>query len=576
MLLQALTSYYDRLEQARAEGLPPYGFSTEKISFCIVLNRNGSVHVIEDVRIPQGKKLLPRPLIVPHRGTRSSGVQANFLWDNTGYAIGADGKGHPERTRRTFDAFVSLHRDLAPLVENDEGFALVLKFLNSWDPERAESLDNWDEIRSRNVVFRVRGEDSYVHESHPVQSAWRQFLKATSDAADGQCLVTGAQGHIARLHDLISGFPGAQTSGAGIVSFNQPAFESYGREQSFNAPVAVETVFKYTTALDRLVRDRRHRIALAGDTILFWTDRPTPIEEFFGPVVEGFRPEDEGLRDRVRVFFERLGQGKPPTDDLDGGPTRFFVVGIAPNAARLSIRFWHDTTVSDLCQRLAEHVSDLSIAGDDELPLTIRDLVAETSRDPKDAPPLLAGALLRSILAGAPYPEGLYAAVLRRIRADGKMTRARAAILKAHLVRKLRRTRSPMEVAVSLDPTNPDPAYQLGRLFAALEKIQKDALGHTVNATIKDRFFGAASATPAMVFPRLVRLSQHHLAKIDNPAWRTAHEKRLGEIFGRIPARSFPRHLNLDQQGLFAIAYYHQNRALYQPSSAVSATANQE
>jgi len=241
---------------------------------------------------------------------------------------------------------------------------------------------------------------------------------------------------------------------------------------------------------------------------------------------------------------------------------RFFVVGLSPNASRLSIRFWYDSTVEAMCQRLGEHLDDLAIAGDDnEWPLTVRDIVAQTSRDPKDAPPVLAGALLRAILNGTPYPEGLYAAVVRRIRADAKVARARAAILKACLVRKARTSRQSLEVPVSLDQNHPDAAYQLGRLFAELEKIQRDALGQSINSTIKDRFFGAASATPAIVFPRLIKLSQHHLSKIENQAFRIAHERRLGEICDHL--KTFPSHLTLTQQGLFAIAYYHQNRALY-------------
>jgi CRISPR-associated protein Csd1 len=578
VLLRALTSYYERLEESGADDLPPYGFSTEKIAFCVVLERDGSLHAIQDLRVHDRDKVYPQSLRgVPYRGDRSSGIKPNFLWDNTGYVLGADSKGKPARTKRAFESFVFLHRQIAALVHNDRAYTLVVKFLDTWQPAQAKRLPNWAEICDQSLVFKVRGQTQFVHESEAVRAAWRHFIESESDAVEAQCLVTGERAPVARLHGLISGFPGARTSGAAIVSFNERAFESYGLKQGLNAPVAARTVFKYRTALARLLADRRHSLRLAGDTVLFWTDQPDPIEEFFGPAIDGVRPEDEGLVDRLRVFFARLRQGKGATEEPENTATRFFIVGISPNKARLSIRFWHHTTVAELSRRLAEHVNDLAVDGDaDDLPLTVRDLIAETARDPKDAPLLLAGALLRSILTGATYPEGLYTAVVRRIRADGELARTRTAILKACLVRKFRRSQLTREVPVSLDPNNPDSAYQLGRLFATLEKIQRDALGSGLNATIKDRFFGAASATPATVFPRLIRMSQYHLSKIENPGWRMAHEKRLGEICDHLPPKSFPSHLNLDDQGLFAIGYYHQNRALFQRSSAAQGPIREE
>lgn len=575
MLLRALATYYDRLASAPdTKDLPAYGFSREKISFCIVLAPDGSLQSVEDLRLATRGRSQPALLLVPDRGGRSgTRTKPNFLWDNTGYVLGADGKGRPRRTSQTFGAFRLFHHELAQLVGPDSEYTAVLRFLDAWEPARALTLPLWSEMRDRNLVFRMTGQMHFVHERPPVRSAWLELRNRESQEATGQCLVTGAPGRLARLHDQLTGLPGAQSSGAAIVSFNKESFTSYGREQSLNAPVAVETVFKYTTALSRLVLDRRHRVSVSKDTILFWTDRPSPLEEFFGPAIEGFSAEDTGLRDRLGIFFQRVRSGKPPHDEPAADDTRFCVVGISPNAARLAVRFWCDTTVADLCARLGEHARDLAISQDDDIPLALRNLIAETARDPKDAPPLLAGALLRAILTGTPYPEGLYTAVLRRIRADGHVDQARAAILKAYLVRRARHAHVSMEVPVSLDPNHPDAAYQLGRLFAVFEKSQKDALGEKVNATIKDRFFGAASATPAAVFPRLVRLNQHHLSSIDNAGYRTAHEKRIGEICDRLPTSGFPSHLTLHEQGLFAIAYYQQTRALYQrrdPSAAES------
>jgi CRISPR-associated protein Csd1 len=572
MLLSALADYYDRLAMAGTEGLPAFAFSREKISFCVILERDGTLYDVEDIRDASGRRPRPRELDVPSRGGRSSGIKPNFLWDNTGYVLGASSKA--ARDGRMFEAFRKLHERFASALAGDVGYLAVVKFLSTWNPTRVSEISSWDEVRDKNVVFRLRGESEFVHKSKGVRDAWLKFTAEESDAVDGQCLVTGNMTPVARLHDLISGFRNAQSSGAGIVSFNRLSFTSYGKDQSFNAPVGVETVFKYTTALTNLSRDRQRSIWLGHDTVVFWADAPHEIEEFFGPAMEGRKAEDDAVRDRLAAFFHRLRDGRTAMVPDNRG-VRFFVAGISPNASRLSLRFWHESTVAEAYARLGEHLADLAIDGDDRTPpITVRDIVAQTSRDPKDAPPLLAGALLRAILNGTPYPEALFAAVLRRIRADAQVPRVRAAIVKACLLRKARIGRSPLEVPVSLDQDHPDPAYQLGRLFAELEKIQRDALGRDVNATIKDRFFGAASATPAVVFPRLIRLSQHHLSKIENPSYRVAHEKRLGEICTHL--KSFPTHLNLTEQGLFAIAYYHQNRALYSAGGGSASTAAEE
>jgi CRISPR-associated protein Csd1 len=572
MLLSALASYYHRLAAGGTDDLPAFGFSSEKISFCVVLERDGTLHAVEDIRDRSLGKPRPRGLGVPSRGGRSSGIKANFLWDNTGYVLGASSK--KTRDERMFEAFRDLHGRFAAELAENTSYLAVVKFLSSWDPIRATEIAGWDEIRDKNVVFRLRGETEFVHESRAVKETWLRFTAQESDAVEGQCLVTGEVTRVARLHDLVSGFRKAQPSGAAVVSFNKPSFTSYDKEQGFNAPVGVETVFKYTTAFSILSRDRQHSIWFGDDTVLFWADAPHEIEEFFGPAIAGSRAEDESVRDRLWAFFHRLRDGRAGTVP-ENRDVRFFVAGISPNASRLALRFWHDSTVAEAYARLGEHLGDLAIVGDErDLPITARDILAETSRDPKDAPPLLAGALLRAILNGTPYPEALYAAILRRVRTDGEVPRVRAAILKACLLRRSRIGRSALEVSVSLDQNHPDPAYQLGRLFAELEKIQRDAMGRDINATIKDRFFGAASATPGTVFPRLIRLSQHHLSKIENPSYRVTHERRLGEICAHL--KGFPAHLNLTEQGLFAIAYYHQNRALYTPAARSAPTSAEE
>ena len=378
------------------------------------------------------------------------------------------------------------------------------------------------------------------------------------------CLVTGAVAPIARLHEpRIKGVVGAQSSGHPLVSFNSNAYESHGFDGGFNAPVSQEATFRYCTALNRLLSPGSDRKIRIGDaTTVFWTARPSPGEAVFGLAVDPTQAEDADTVNELRASFEAIAQGKPPTYDLGDPDVPFFVLGLAPNAARSVVRFWEQSTVGEMATRMAEHFAALRIVPsfpkDPPLP-AVWQLLRETARESKDIPPLLPGAVMRAILTGSPYPESLLMALIRRIRADREVPYLRAAAIKACLVRSLQ----PVELTVSLNPDHPDAAYQLGRLFACLERMQEDALGRDLNATIRDKFFGAASATPASVFPRLMRLSQHHLSKVksESPGKAVVADKRIQEVCSRV--EEFPKHLNLRKQGLFAIGYYHQRRDFF-------------
>ena len=346
----------------------------------------------------------------------------------------------------------------------------------------------------------------------------------------------------------------AQSSGASIVSFNDDAFTSYGKQQSFNAPVSEAAAFKYATSLNRLLEKESGRKIRIGDTTcVFWADKPTESEDIFSFGLDSEQIEDENRAKEIANLLKRISLGEADPPDPGVG---FYILGLSPNASRLSIRFWINSTAGELIQRVANHQRRMEIAKGtkdyDLIPLWL--VLAQTARETKEIQPLLGGALLRSVLTDSRYPESLLTAILRRIRADQQLRHPRAAVIKAILNKNYQK-----EISVMLDKERSESSYQLGRLFASLERAQEDALPG-LNATIKDRYFGAASSTPASVFPRLIRLSQHHLGKLEGGK-KVVAEKRLQEIMGRID--SFSPHLGLADQGLFAIGYYHQRQDFF-------------
>jgi len=388
---------------------------------------------------------------------------------------------------------------------------------------------------------------------------------------------------VARLHEpKIKGVRGAQSAGALLVSFNEDAYTSYGKEQSYNAPVGLGASFKYTNALNQLLGNNSRRLSLGDATVVFWAEHYTPLEEYVsdifagGPLPADDAPtEDKRRAEQVRLFFTQLRDGHAGDDAISSEDrTRFYALGLSPNAARISVRFWVDSTVGEMKARLAAHINDIDLVGARECdpPLMIRRIILATGRAETDAKgrlksydadsiaPMLAGALARSVFTGGPYPQMLLTSMINRLRADGIISHPRVATIKACVVRNSRLKGQPKEVPVALDANRTDPPYVTGRLFALLEKIQSDSMGGDLNTTIKDRYFSAASATPGIVFPRLIRLSQHHMAKLET-GQKIYYEKLLGEAISKLDG--FARHLNLEDQGLFAVGYFHQRQNLF-------------
>lgn len=574
MILHALNSYYQRMLDDPDAEMSAYGTSVESISFALVLDKDGSLQDIEDLRETVGKKLRARKMQVPAAEKKASGIKANFLWDTTSYVLGLDDKGKQDRTDKCHEAFIERIKECSD--EDDPGFRAVISFLEKQEGKHVALYDNWDEICGSNLVFRLGGVPGFVHEREAARKAWGKSLIQRGAEVTGQCLISGDENvPLARLHPSIKGVRGAQSSGASIVSFNQNSFVSYGKEQSFNAPVSEVSAFAYTTALNALLAtNSRQKISIGDTTYVFWAKRPTPLEpilaEMFEPsddVNDSSEQDDQQTTKDVYGLLKAIRNGKKPTDfmsDLDED-VQFYILGLAPNAARLSIRFWQESSLGDLLIKVGRYYRELDIVqqfdNDPEFPPLWR-LLCQTATLGKseNISPVLAGGMARAMLTGSPYPQNLLPVVLDRIRAEQNVTYFRAALLKAYLMR----NKKMEEMPVSFDPDRKDLPYLLGRLFAVLEKAQEDAIPGA-NATIKDRYLSAAAATPGLVFHMLLKNSTNHIAKLrKNPekrGWAFSLEQKIQDIIGQFT--DYPKTQSSEEQGLFMIGYYHQRKENY-------------
>lgn len=565
MILHALYDYYQRKSADPDTHMAPPGFEWKEVPFIVEIDAQGNPIQIEDTRESDGKKKRAHAYLVPQGAKKTSGVVANLFWDNAEYVLGVDTKGKPERVAEQHQAFVARIESLPASALSDVGVQAMLRFLKHADLSALSRYAVWQEIAETNpnLTFRLHGDTDLVCQRPAIVAAMK--AEVGEGNADGFCLVTGENDEIERLHTAIKGVWGAQTSGANIVSFNLDAFNSYGKTQGTNAPVGRHAAFGYTTALNHLLRkDSTQRLQVGDASTVFWADQPTELETGIVDIF-GEPPKDDPDRNvrAVGSLYKSIDNGLIEKDE---GKTRFFVLGLAPNAARIAIRFWHNTTVAEMAARVRQHFDDLAIVRaefDPPYPTLFRLLVSvATQSKAENIPPNLGGELMRSVLAGLPYPQTFLAAAVRRIRAEHEVTYIRAALIKACINRAARYSNSNMkeELKVSLDESNTNAGYRLGRLFAVLEKIQEEA-NPGINATIRDRFYGAASSTPVTVFSTLLKLKNHHLSKLENRGRAVNLEKRIGEIMDDIG--DFPAQLPLADQGRFAIGYYHQRQDFF-------------
>jgi CRISPR-associated protein Csd1 len=562
VILQSLHEYYRRKmsDPDPRNRLPAFGLENKEIPFIVEIDASGTLIGIKDTRRVVGKKERAETFLVPKSVKRSSGIAANLLWDTAAYALGVDGKGKPERTAQQLQAFRARIQVLGDAVKEDAGVAAVLAFLDKDQVSVLKKLEHFAEIAETNpvVAFRLEGDVDLVCQRAALIGA----VYAESNAPDGPsscCLVTGQPVAPEKLHSAIRGVWGAQTAGANIVSFNQEAFTSFGKEQGANAPVGPMAAFTYTTALNHLLgRDSRQRIQVGDASTVFWTQLPDSMEDQFGGI---FGESDSPDRtEELRALLEAVRAGR-----FGGarGDNRFFVLGLAPNAARISIRFWQSAQLREIAQRTAEWFEDIRLVRaphEPEFPSLFRLLNACAVQNKADnVPPSLGGDIMRAILSGGPFPMSWLNAAVQRCRAERTVSYLRAAAIKACLNR-IRHSNHQQELMPMLDLSNSNPGYRLGRLFATLEKLQEEA-SPGLNATIRERYYGAASSTPVAVFTTLLRLKNHHVAKLDSRGRAVNFEKMFGEIMGGI--NDFPAHLSLPDQGRFALGYYHQRQAFF-------------
>jgi len=565
MILQALNGYYERLLADPGADISDFGFGRQGVHFALTLDRNGNlVGRPLDLRDEKGR---PRRIEVPGPVVRASGIRSNFAWDNTGYVLGADEKGKPERTAQTHAAFKALVEKVLGGVD-DEGVAALRAFLAGWNPAQAEELPEWETLVGQNAVFMLDGEPGFLHDRAAFRSAWARHLEAEGGGEKGMCLITGQTAPIPPTHAKIKGVAGAQTSGASLISFNFDAAKSFGKEQNLNAPVSERAAFAYTTALNHLLAPESPRKLRVGDTtVVFWTEARGQAETFFNFAMGGKQAEDDDQARRLEGYLSAVAKGKYP-EELGDAKTPFYVLGLSPNAARLSVRFWHVGTVGGMAANLGEHYRALTLQrrfdSDPEHPSPwqlLRDLAPQ--RDSKNLSPLLYGQLVRTILQGLPYPQTLLSAALGRIRADKEINYLRTAIIKAFLVR----NHANEEITMALNKDNRETGYLLGRLFATLERAQNAALGN-VNASVRDKYFASAAATPGLVFPILIKNAQKWLSKIaKDKEWgglARYYDGIITEIVGGLDdGAGYPKTLPLRDQGLFTIGYYQQMQDFY-------------
>jgi CRISPR-associated protein Csd1 len=610
MIVQSLARYYDILAADKSAKISKLGYSPANVSFALVISEKGELTNIIDLRT-DGKKKTPKSIEVPYQKSRAVAVIPFFACDNAKYIFGIEkisndgkkeekggilnvledfGNGSIVVSRRSIECFehsrLFHHRILDKM--DDPGVIAFLKFLDSWKPEDSlghpKIAEFKEEILSGGMfVFDLNG--TYLHDNPEARKTW-ETLSSGDNEENGQplsqCLVSGKIEPIARTHQKIKRVLGAQSAGATLVGFNDSSFESYGKIQSYNAPISEGAMFKYTTVLNHLLeRGSKNRIQIGDTTTVFWAETTKEscgdLASYLIDPAEAIESEDESskessckdiaTRQMVSDILGKVRSGEYLREkDLGVDPetTKFYILGLSPNNARLAVRFWHEDSFGNFITRVARHHLDMEIERDERrarltsMSRLLKQTVSEGSKD-LAASPMHGGLLMRAILENTPYPVPLYGAILKRVKVERSINSTRAGFIKACLIR-LARMRGNHEedmITVSLNEESQNVPYRLGRLFAVLEKAQSDT-NRELKSTINSKYFSSASTTPAGVFPVLLKLAQHHIAKSD---WGFRSDQAIQEIMSGIDG--FPKTLTLEEQGMFIIGYYHQRKANY-------------
>ena len=572
MILQALVQHYENL--AGQDKVSKPGWCHAKVSYLIDLKEDGTIKEIIPLKREEerGKKKvwISETLCVPEMVTRSSGVSANFLCDNAKYFLGIDADGTGQRVIECFQAAKARH--LSILKDSESMMAkAICRYFEHWNPETAQEnpvvKEHWEELNDGgNLIFGMGGH--YAQDDELIKRIWEKQQEQKEEGQVGTCLVTGQKTKIARIHRGIKGVPGAQSSGAALVSFNAPAFESYGKEQSYNAPVGQYAEFAYTTALNYLLNQREYRFPMGDSMVVFWAE--SGEQEYQRIFFSSLDPQPDN-QEQIRKVFENLKRGIwVDLEDINLDMNqKFYILCLAPNAARLSVRFFYQNSFGNILKNIENHYSRMEIvrpSWENRAYLGIRPMLMETvNQKSKDKSPVpnMAAMVLKAVLSDDRYPASLYTDTLIRIRAEqGKVTCGRAAIIKAFLIQNYKWKEG--EYYMGLNEECKDPAYVLGRLFAVLEFVQKDAADQNINTTIRDRYFNSACTAPALIFPTLLKLKNSHIKKLERNSLRKKFEYEclvttlMEKLDMTEETEGFPRRLSLEEQGKFMLGYYHQ------------------
>lgn len=592
MILQALKEYYDRKAADPNSDISPEGFERKEIPFIVVIKPNGEFVNLRSTRETIDGKIVVKQFLLPRSEKRQGpkSYETTFLlWDHIGYLFGQPDTD-PKATKQHqtwLNNLMSLPLDL----KKDQGVTAVLLFYEKGGIAAVKNHASWPEclkIPSCNMTFSLVDDKIPI----PCRPAVHDYVRASlsrsmpseSEKEDktrlfAHCLITGEYGEIARIHGRT---PINKDTKSFVAVQRHSGYDSYGKEQGFNAQISKSAEFAYTTGLNTLIKSKEQRMWIGDTTTVFWSERASALEnDAFFFFAEPPKDDPDRNIEAIKALYEAIWTGVYVVPDDD---TRFYILGLSPNVARIAVRYWHVGTVREMGTRFKQHVEDLSITHsahtDPALPMKrlLRSIAAQEKDD--NIPPNLVGEMMRAILEGLPYPNTLLQAAIRRTRAEqakknknsGKsepnVPYPRAALIKACLNRATRfhKPRNEKEINMCLDLENKNIGYRLGRLFATLEKIQAEA-NPGINATIRDRFYGAASSTPVAVFGNLMRLTNHHLSKLDKekPGAFVTRKRLIGEIMG--PISDFPTHLSLADQGRFAIGYYHQAQDLWTKKS---------
>lgn len=578
MILQALVKRYEDLLNQGEEKVPRLGWGKAKVSFGLNLDENGEVDGLFMLQVAQlvGKKevMKPRMMVVPQPVKRASDVKANFLCDNSSYLFGVDEKGKPGRSLQCFQACKELHQNVLNRVDTPAAKA-ILRFFEVWMPEKADGYSFFSENRKElmagaNILFYYDGKS--VMQDGEIRRAWQEYYGQTEGENTCICMVTGQKAALATLHPIIKGVSGAQAMGTSLVSFNAPAFCSYEKEQGANASVGTYAAFAYAAALNELLEDREHKKVIGDTTVVYWAEGGETVYQDVAMAAMFGIDDEGGITDQeLSMIFDRIRRGEQievenQILDLD---RHFYVLGLAPNAARLTVRFFLTDSFGNMLRHVGEHYKRIEIvkpAFDPFLSLPMWKLLSETvNKNAKDKTPSpqMAADTLQAVVMGASYPASLLNGVMMRIRAEKEVTRGRAAIIKAYYLRNKNQDCSEEEgvLGMELNEQCTNVAYTLGRLFAVLEHLQQEA-NPGINATIKDKYFNSAASNPAHIFPVLINLGQKHLRKVSE-GQKVYFDRQIGELM-ELVGEEFPKHLNLPRQGAFQLGYYCQTQKRYQ------------